>query len=122
MAICMKINSLIRAIRMHREEIDFHEDQGGSASLRSKLLKHRKNYERISRSIRGKPPCMHVCIQTTTCKRMHALAGIYSAMLVSATENIPIGILTVRHFSNRPLADLTVELLSDCVCVARGDP
>ena len=52
----MKLRSLIRAIRLRREEVDFYEDENGKASLRAKLLKHKKAYERTSRAIQGKSP------------------------------------------------------------------
>ena len=45
---------LIRAIRLRREEISFHEEEdGGRASARAKLLKHKQNLERTTRTIHG---------------------------------------------------------------------
>ena len=52
-AFVMKIRLLVQAIRLRREEIDFHEDENGNASPRSKLLKHKKNHARTSRTIQG---------------------------------------------------------------------
>ena len=76
MAFCMKINLLIRAIRLRREEIEFHEDEGGSASVRAKLLKHKKNFERTTRAIQGRSACMHacmhVCVLKPSCEHVHA--------------------------------------------------
>ena len=36
------------------------------------------------------------------CVYVHISTGIYGTMLVSACENVPIGILTVRHFPHYP--------------------
>ena len=93
----MKTNALLRAIRLRREEIAFHDDQDGGASPRAKLLKHKKNLERTSRTLQGTQcmpwtervdhACLHACM---------AGVGIYASMLVSGTENIPLGILTVQ--------------------------
>ena len=48
----MKISFLVRAIRLRREEIMFDDEQD-RLSLPAKLLKHRKNKERTTRTIRG---------------------------------------------------------------------
>jgi hypothetical protein len=73
-AIFMKIQSLVRAIRLRRVEINL-QGSNCNTSPSAKLLKHRKNAERTRRAIRG----------------------IYGGMLVGLGENLPLGILTMVY-------------------------
>ena len=52
-ALLVKIRSLVRVISLRREEIDFEEDRFDKSSSDAKLLKHRKNLERTTRTVQG---------------------------------------------------------------------
>ena len=52
-ALFVKISSLVRAIRLRRDELNLDVEQDHPASLQTKLLKHRRNLDTVSRVIRG---------------------------------------------------------------------
>ena len=71
----LRLRSLLRAIRVHRQEISFDEATNGTGKIEDLLLKHRKKQEQVSRNVRE----------------------VYVAMLVSAAENLPMAVLLVRR-------------------------
>ena len=56
----------------------------------TKILKHRKNLARTVRTIQGVHACLEQFASVT-----FLYTGIYATMMVSAAENLPMGILQV---------------------------
>ena len=120
LALANNFHALIRVIRLRRIDIDLHDvneenhvqsvhlrrtgtevhdDSDGHLAVDSlKLLKHRKNLERSTRTMRGMCQQMHTHAHTDSNVWMPAAclhAGIYATIAISIFENLPLGILTV---------------------------
>ena len=126
LALANNFHVLIRAIRLRRIEIDLHDvneanhvqsvhllrtgievhdDSDVHLAVDSvKLLKHQKNLERSTRTLRGMCQQMHTHAHTDSNVCMPAAcmhAGIYATIAISTVENLPMGILMVRSFCSR---------------------
>ena len=89
----------VQSVHLRRTGIETHDDSDVHLAVDSvKLLKHRKNLERSTRTMRGM--CQHMQTHTHTDRNvcmpaacMHA--GIYATIAISTLENLPMGILMV---------------------------